>query len=314
MDYDHILNEVAYRMAASQLNRSARHSYTSTPNRWSGRVEKSRSQHTSPAIHERRRAYSTTRSPYQYQAYQAYNLPQQMTQPRQSVRPFSWHSTSTSYMMPMSTMPQLTPPAMSTYHPSPYANSTHMAYDAPRSFYQDLPELEKPSGPASMTSETPSSYSSFPDSSPNWQFYYDEKTPVMSTQTYTTSPFEQPNWYDTRCQQQSPMEPLIPMTSLPPIVPQPSLEMMMQEEQFQPQPTFREPMVQEEEQGEVLIALGLYDAPSLSDISAKPSTLLKLTETWQPPPEDEDEDEEECSQEEENPISAPSAGQSWFHT
>ncbi|EOA87198.1 uncharacterized protein SETTUDRAFT_163218 [Exserohilum turcica Et28A] len=56
---------------------------------------------------------------------------------------------------------------------------------------------------------------------------------------------------------------------------------------------------EEEEEGEKLVALGLYDAPEPSLTWGAPSQGkgLKLEETWQPPEEDGDEDDDDASSE-----------------
>lgn len=246
-------------------------------------------------------------------------------------RPFSWHPTSQT--LPVFNVSQMTSPDTPNYIPTPPFSADTAAsfqYPAMQTLYPDIPVLQKSTEPTSMMTASPVySMDPYTSNSPEWDYFYDGQTPVIANNIQpNSSPTYPGSWYDSNCSELPRLaQPMMHLPQLPPMMPQESLSSMIMEQHQQtlpalPAPSFhsiafseesiREPQVEtrEEEEGEVLVALGLYDLPDESAPIATGVAHLKLTETWQPPPEDEDSSQDEEDDEE---VKTPGAESSWFH-
>jgi hypothetical protein len=131
-----------------------------------------------------------------------------------------------------------------------------------------------------------------------WQSYYSEEpSPVYSTySSYAALPNEPTSWYVPECPQL--FQPQTQLLPLPASFPDDTLPMQ------KPDPPAEENDDKEDwnDDGEVLVGLGLHDLPSSSPppFGLSQGTGLKLAETWQPPPMNDDDDDDDKSSDEED--------------
>lgn len=262
---------------------------------------------------------------------------QQHQRPMRVARPFSWHPTSQT--LPFYTVSQMTSPDTPHQIPTP-PFSCHTSppllppaqYPLVQTMFPEFTTLPKPSAPTPMLAASPVySMDPYTPNSPDWEYFYDGQTPVIANNMAPNSPPTYPgSWYDTSCAEVSRVvtQPMMHLPQIPPMMPQESFSsMIMQQNQetistLPPIPLHEttpaeepveEPQMEaQEEEGEVLVALGLYDLPDETAPIATGVAQLKLTETWQPPPEDDDSSQEEDDDDEED-VKTPGAGTSWFH-
>jgi hypothetical protein len=326
MATDHHLSEVDLQMAAFQLSRQTRFQAGSTPKRWSGRVEKPRSQQNSPATDYRRRAYSTAR---QIPSGQYTTSNSQIYAPRAVTRPFSWAGPTTSTTMRVPAMDYLASPTASSYIATPaYSSYTSTPYQYPnmQPMYHDVSEFATSSNRTASVTSASSYYSndSYSASSPVWSFQKIETTmparndepsnngPPAHAAFWSYSPLEQ---IAPAQHQQALMSP--PMTS--------SANHHSNDDHFNftysseylldrpPSPDLLWSGKKTDDDGEVLVALGLYDLPSQFDSPTNEPRKLKLAETWQPPPTPVAEESDESAEEDEEiDFPKPAPGTSWF--
>lgn len=273
------MKELRVALATSHTINQQRTPYPGQVRKWPDRIEKSRSTHTSPAHDSRRRAWSGT-SQIQPSYTNFYGMSRQNTRRRVSThqgtqRPLSWHPTSgqmpTYTSSPVnidihqtlqSHYPELSPQILSTTHPM-----------------YELPDLYVQAGPLSNCS---TSTAGLPNTSPVWQ--------VASNQTYMLGNHQQPcqlqpdmNLWQDPMRTQGFQEPSKPMVAQYPNILAnihvPDAMAMIENEN------------EEEEDGEILVGVGLYDDPPET---SRHAPTLKLAETWNPPPSsDPDSDEAE---------------------
>lgn len=324
---DYCLSDVNFQMAAFQLSRQNRHANSFTPKRWSGRIEKPRSHQSSPALDIRRRAYSTAR---QTSSGHFNSLNAQFQAPQQATRPLSWGpTTATNIRAP--TMEYLASPAALSYTATPaYSSYTSTPYQYPtvQPLYRHGSKFAtSPATTASVTSaasyysndsyspsstagsclhmpshqavhqDCESSYAS-PEYSSYWRYPPLAQAPARHTYQNVTAPviispeklWQQDDDLDFKCRGRY----LVDRPSSPDLL-------------WSGRTT--------DDDGEVLVAMGLYDLPdenaSLSDVPPK----LKLAETWQPTPipaMEEDVDSADETDMDKIEFVKPAAGTSWF--
>jgi hypothetical protein len=283
----------------------------------SGRIEKARSTHASPAYTGRKRAWTETVESLLPHASSASALsfdelscllpmPQQYQTTYQS-RPTSWHpsthpytQTQPRFSQSMNVIPyQVTPKShqveQSTLSVAP-AQLPHMnqLFDSP-------PELYMSNGPSS-TSPASTVYSADCGSNPSPSFQltnYNNQSPAVLDSTPMTvysgdykMNSNQYSQYVERFEKQP--EIYSESNQVDSVI------------QTQVDPDLEALESSEEDDGEVLVALGLYDAPQVSRISLFSSgKSLMLAEAWQPTEETDDaEDDEEENEDDSDDASA----------
>jgi hypothetical protein len=265
---DSLMMELRVALATSHTVNHQRTVYSTPGKNWPGRIEKSRSTHTSPAHDSRRRAWSGT-LPTQPLYNNIYgmshpNVHRRVSTHQRSQRPLSWHPSSNQMSTYTSSPMTIDLHPLQPQYPelSPHViSSTHSAYD--------LPDLYMQAGPLSNCS---TSSAGLPNTSPVWQ--------MTPTQTYMLNHQQQScqlqsdiNLWQDPISNQVLQEPSKPMAHQYPNI--------LTNIHVNSAATMVEDEVEEEEDGEILVGVGLYDDPPGAGRQA-PS--LKLAETWSPPP------------------------------
>ncbi|KAF2848124.1 hypothetical protein T440DRAFT_401879 [Plenodomus tracheiphilus IPT5] len=273
-------------MLNSQIPRRASRSSGTQPVHRSSRVEKPRSHQNSPRTMERRKTttenklYATLDDHFRMMFGVSPEEP--MEERPQPSRPVSWHpssnqfqaSRSTNYLEPMPQhgwSQQYSPSSRNSNHGSDfYSLSTR------NSMYE--PGLHAP-----LQSTSYDMHRGSDDSEVNWQASQQQN--VGYAHSAVNTPVAEPlPWYLQQWAQQNQaqamMNPHTRSTDFLPIQ-----HPIGQDEDM------------EEDDGEKLVALGLYDTPEPSLTWGSPTEAtgkgLKLEETWQPPTNDEDDEDEE---------------------
>jgi hypothetical protein len=264
-------------MHTTHLPRRASRSSGSQHTPRSARVEKPKSHHNSPRTMERRR--TTTEAKLYATLDDHYRMmfgvePEEAYEERpQPSRPMSWHPSSTQYQAQQSS---------SYFEPQQDWYSTSPRQSTQGSDFYSLSTRN------SMFEQT-SNYTPY-----GWQ-----NTPYQTsshTQSIVNTPTSEPlPWYLQQWAQKNQEQAMVAShnesTDFLPIQ-----HPITQDEQM------------EDDSGEKLVALGLYDLPEPSmSWETEPATGkgLKLEETWQPPDEDDEEDVDDASSEASEEPSPP---------
>lgn len=276
-------------MHTSQLQRRNSRGSGSLPVSRSSRVEKPRSHHNSPRTMERRKTtnetklYATLDDHYRMMFGMA---PEEAIEERpQPSRPVSWHPSSTQFQAPPRStnyFEPMPPQDWPQQYPTSPQNSTH------GSDFYSLSTRNSMYEPMHATPTYPNAYGlhrGSDESDYSWQ------SVPQQTQGYVHSALNTPTteplpWYLQRWAQKNQAQATSQNGSTDFLPIQRPAE---QDEEM------------EEDDGEKLVALGLYDTPepslSWGGLVEATGKGLKLEETWQPPEDDDDEDEEEEEEE-----------------
>jgi hypothetical protein len=333
-----LLEDVSHQMAMSNLSRFSRPTSTYT-HKASGamRVVKPSSASNSPrgSMSVGRRRTVMFDGPYRRRAGQHTSPPvsaglvtnEGLQATARSNRPVSWHPSSQC------------PPQVSTqpYYPTASYNFDHQQFQYPPQTPEVYSTYNSPTisyGPAATSfgpyepqylQDQPSAY--FPDSYIfDQQAHMTEQRPSQYTQQTTNSEsslYSQNDWnsFATSNFQPSATAPPTPDNFLPIQHDEPSME-----------PIPYQPLSDDEDTGEELLGLGLYDTPKSPEADPQldnyrsllmntfvghayrrpePSTPcgkgLKLEEGWTPPSDDEEDEEEDAEAENEDSDEAPAA-------
>jgi hypothetical protein len=294
-------------MELSKLSRgSSRMSTAQTPKRYSGRVEKPKSNHPSPRGLERRRTVSAVKQyatlDDHYRTMFGLDADGNQLEEQSSditTRPVSWHPSTAQYQGSSSSLRTTSPLAQQTLAPA--ATQFNTSNQIEPFNYQQHPRMDSlPSYQHALHVDN------------TWSSYMHGQIPVASDPpSYSSLPYQHATWFtvdqvhqgDSAPQYQQPE----PQSNFLPIQQQTPSE--QEQREFEP----RQHLVRKK--STELIGLGLYDPPE----SSPPPFLtsfgniskgLKLEETWQPPEEMEDDDEESSDEEEELPKVEE---QQWSH-
>jgi hypothetical protein len=267
------MRELRLALASSySISHPRRHPTTSR--RWPTRIEKARSTHTSPAHESRRRAWSGTSQtqapfvntygmnpPTIHQVYSEHHYPQ---------RPLSWHSTY----------------QVSPYNSSPMDHNLHTQYSVisrpvlSNAFpTYNLPELYMQTESLSTSS---TSSLGLPNTSPIWYGNSEQHSFMIGSQQHCSSEMNLPNW-------QASIKSVETSTA--------SKTVISQHANIDPHmhvPDSELLVDAEEDGGEILVGLGLYDGPPEAEEQSIYS--LKLTESWKPPPENDNDADENIAE------------------
>ncbi|KAF2432489.1 hypothetical protein EJ08DRAFT_659159 [Tothia fuscella] len=296
-DQEDLIQQVANQMESSKLSRrSSRISTASTPKRRSARIEKPRSQHSSPNGLARRRTvsavkqYATLDDHYRSMFGLDTNETNGQTHISGStVRPVSWHSSSQCHG-PSTFQPRRSPLRSQQTPTSLITPSTENTY-LESSGYPQLALLPIPNDHIPPQQQVDEAWSSYMHGMVSGT----TQAPLYSTPYYQPTPWYPPHQYQpaalTSQYDENPSRSNILPVQQGPVANDLTLS-------GRHQSLFRKKSTE-------LIGLGLYDAPE-----SCPSPLLsgsgtrkglKLEETWQPPEDMEDDVDEESSDEEEEP-------------
>ncbi|KAH8725938.1 hypothetical protein GQ44DRAFT_615007 [Phaeosphaeriaceae sp. PMI808] len=268
-------------MHTTQISRRASRSSGSQPTGRSSRVEKPKSHHNSPRMMERRK--TTTESKLYATLDDHYRMmfgiePEDTFDERpQPSRPVSWHPSSTQFQAQHSTLyfePQqdwskqtTTSPQISTQGSDFYSLSNRNSSHETTSNYSTYPGVY---GTHRGSDESNYSWQGVPQQTPSYVH--------SAVNTPTTEPLP---WYLQQWAQKNQQRTTVTSHHGSP--------------DFLPiqHPTVMDEDM-EEDTGEKLVALGLYDLPdptsSWNGLEEATGKGLKLEETWQPPEDDEDGD------------------------
>jgi len=206
-----------------------------------------------------------------------------------SRRPYSWHPSSFYSITDSSSQ-------LPSYAPSPSGMMPLQADDQISPIQFNNTPFTAPSSTTSGSSKSPGTGEH--DGS-SWQSYYDDQTPVYANFNQATAGYDSSSsWYVLEYSQLVQTQPQLLESSAPfPASmqvhsPLPLTNELMQEDE-----------VEDDDDGEELVGLGLYDPPEPSTLlGTAPSKILKLVETWEPPEpsSDDDADGEDDDNEEED--------------
>jgi hypothetical protein len=276
----HIANMSGH-MPASQLSRRASRSSGSQQVSRPTRVEKPKSHHNSPRTAERRK--TTTESKLYATLDDHYRMmfgvepEEELDERPQQSRPVSWHPSSTHFQKQSTSYFE---PQQEWYSASP-RNSMH------GSDFYSLSTRNSQFEPTSNQSHWSGAYGM--DESECSQ------TPSYAHSNLNTPSTEPLPWYLQKWAQQNQEQAMNASHN--------------GSSDFLP---IQHPATQDEEMedddGEKLVALGLYDLPepSMSWTGSEQATGkgLKLEETWQPPEEDEEEDDDEDAEDDTSSVAS----------
>ncbi|KAF1846915.1 uncharacterized protein K460DRAFT_277728 [Cucurbitaria berberidis CBS 394.84] len=262
-------------MHPSQLQRRTSRSSGSQPAGRPSRVEKPRSHQNSPRTMERRKTttetklYATLDDHFKMMFGVA---PEEVIEERpQPSRPMSWHPSSTRFQAPQSTSyfdwsQQYSASPRNSVH-----DSEHHLHSTRNSMFETTPAYPNAYGMHRDSDESDYSWQSVSQQTPG------DVYSVLNTPTTEPLPWYLQQWAQ-KIQAQAHMDSQNGSTDFLPIQ----------------HPTGQDEEM-EDDDGEKLVALGLYDTPEPSlfwgGLGEATGKGLKLEETWQPPEDEEGEDE-----------------------
>jgi hypothetical protein len=285
-------------MQTSQLQRRTSRSSASQSACRSARIEKPKSHHNSPRTMERRKTttetklYATLDDHYQMMFGTA---PEEVEERPQASRPVSWHPSSTQFQASQQT--NYFEPMPHHHWSQHYSPSSRDSYHG--SDFYSLSTRNSMFEPMSSTPTYPNAYGMHrgsDESDSNWQCI-PQHTPGYEHSAMNTPSTEPLPWYLQQWAQKNQAQAFDSHNGSTDFLP---IQHPVEQDQ-----------VMEEDDGEKLVALGLYDAPESSltwgGLTEGTGKGLKLEETWQPPEEDEDDDDasSEASIEEPSPPLPP---------
>ncbi|USP82090.1 uncharacterized protein yc1106_09364 [Curvularia clavata] len=257
-------------MQPTQLHRRTSRGSASQAGCRSSRIEKTKSHHNSPKAMERRKTTSETKlyATLDDHYRMMFGVDPEEEERPQSTRPVSWHPASSQFQTSQQQQTNYfepMPPQQWRQNYSPSRDSCH------GSDYYSL---------STRNSMLETRTSAFSSSEYGWQSTSQQNSGYVNScmNTPTSEPLP---WYLQQWAQKNQAQAFDSQDSAP-----------VQQDQD----------MEDEEEGEKLVALGLYDAPEPSltwgTLTEGTGKGLKLEETWQPPEEDEeDHDDDDASSE-----------------
>ncbi|KAK6834949.1 hypothetical protein PG987_009643 [Apiospora arundinis] len=257
----------------------------------------------------KRRQYALQQMQMPEPSYESY---QEST--KRAARPVSWHP-STHFEQPQMVMYQQYPQQQLDYSQYMMPNSTPYSEADIYAAYQQLPATPAVysghTSPVASLSPVSLPYTTTQEQHTLIPPHMDPHTDRLMNQAEAQSP--RSRFHHTQANLPLPGTPALRLGTMPPPHP-PTPETFQPVSQPEPAMPVEEPVVyqpeeESEEEGEILIGMGLYDAPDKSDMDPQldhyrtsTSSLLgstyrkgaglKLEEAWEPPKEDEEEDAE----------------------